>query len=295
MKEIHKDVAREERRASGRGGSMTRPSQSIGRRASSSGAVVDQDGFTFVPRAGSSSSLQLASSSLTQAAKGAKPNSGALRRTISAPVPKHIVSVPEAPMEPVAAAKKDFPGADVCGDKMKTILKDYFVGGDTDDAVLSIDEVVGVGHDGSVERGARMVQEGALLVMEMKESEVKKFLTVLVRCLKENKIEKESVAMGLNADPLEFLGDIEIDAPLARSHLAAIVAEVVKEKAIALDFLLESPEYFRTDGRAADFGAKVLKAMGGEIMDADVDVIEKLMTEDDKTTHGTARNLLASL
>jgi len=51
------------------------------------------------------------------------------------------------------------------------------------------------------------------------------------------------------------------------------VAELIQSNAVSLDFLLEAPEYFRTDGRAASICAKVLKAMDGEVLDADGKVL----------------------
>jgi hypothetical protein len=209
---------------------------------------------------------------------------------------RRAVSLPATTLAEEAAPppKKEFPAVEDCGDKTQRILTEYFVGGDTDDAVISIDELVGFGHDGSIERGAKVIEGGTLLVMEMKETEVKKFLTVLLRCFKENKIQRKSVAMGLH-DPLEFLCDIEIDAPLARSHLATIVAALVEENTVSLDFLLKAPDYFRSDGRAAHFCAKVLKEMKSEITDADLRIVDNLMTEDDKAVHTTGRDLLASV
>lgn len=218
------------------------------------------------------------------AAAGKKP--GEMRRSVSVPV-----GVSDKQESPPA---KEFPSAEECSDKTQKILKEYFVGGDTDDAVLSIDEMVGFGHDGSIDRGAKVVEGGTLLVLEMKEEDVAKFLTVLLRCMKENKIQRKSVITGMN-DPLEFLGDIEIDAPLARKHLVRIVAELIKEKAVDIDFLLESPQYFRDEGKAASFAAMVLKATGEEITDADVSIVEQLMTENDKKDHATARDLLDSI
>jgi hypothetical protein len=293
MDQIRKEVAKEERQK-GKGGMPSKPVQSLGGRRVSTGdvrvtdrkPVVDQDGFTQVARASSSSSLT--GSSLAMAAVGKKP-AGTLRRAVSLPATKQAAEKKEE-----AAPTKTFPSADECSDKSQKILKEYFIGGDTDEAVLSIDEIVGFGHDGSIERGAKVIEGGALLVMEMKAEEVDKFVTVLLRCLKENKIQRKSVAMGMS-DPLEFLGDIEIDAPLARTHLVNIVAALLKEKAVHLDFLLQSPEYFRDEGKAASFAAKVLKAVDEEILDADVEIIEKLMTDDDKAVNATARDLLASI
>lgn len=288
MDQIRKEHAKEERNRSK--GLPAKPAQGIGRRGSTGDVrildrkpVVDSDGFTQVTRTSSASNV-MASSSLAMAAAGKKP--GEMRRSVSVPV-----GVSDKQESPPA---KEFPSAEECSDKTQKILKEYFVGGDTDDAVLSIDEMVGFGHDGSIDRGAKVVEGGTLLVLEMKEEDVAKFLTVLLRCMKENKIQRKSVITGMN-DPLEFLGDIEIDAPLARKHLVRIVAELIKEKAVDIDFLLESPQYFRDEGKAASFAAMVLKATGEEITDADVSIVEQLMTENDKKDHATARDLLDSI
>jgi len=265
----------------------SKPTQGLGRRSSTGDVrildrnkppVVDDDGFTQVTSGGSTSSLAMAASGKT------KPTG--MRRAVSLSSAQ-LVEKKEVPA-------KTFPSADECGEKMKKILKEYFVGGDADDALLSIDEMVGFGHDGSIERGAKAIEGGTLLVLEMKAEEVDKLLTILLRCLKENKIQPKSVAMGMN-DPLEFLGDIEIDAPMARTHLVKIVAALMKEKAVYIDFLLESPEYFREEGKAASFAAKVLKATGEEITDADVEIVANLMTENDKSAHASARALLDSV
>mmetsp|Transcript_41038 Transcript_41038/g.123897 ORF Transcript_41038/g.123897 Transcript_41038/m.123897 type:complete len:131 (-) Transcript_41038:166-558(-) len=130
----------------------------------------------------------------------------------------------------------------------------------------------------------------------MKAENATKFLEVALRCHKEKKLEDASVVAGLN-DPLEFLSDIEIDAPLAGAHLATIVSEFIKAGALKLDFLLAAPEYFRTDGKPAKFAGKVLKKLGGDATDSEsnLEVVEKLMTSDDKEAHSSAKDLVASL
>lgn len=185
---------------------------------------------------------------------------------------------------------------DVCGTKAKCILKEYFVGGDTDDAVLSLHELVGVGDEGSLERGAKVIESAILYVLEMKHDEVDKFLSVYLRCAKENKLEAASFIRGLN-DPLEFLSDIAVDAPLATDILIRIVAELVKEGILQFDFLLNSPEYFRTDQNAAKFGVKVMKYIGGNTVSSSefVTVIAKLMTEEEKSSHLSVEEFINSL
>lgn len=225
----------------------------------------------------------------SQTEKADKGATKAKEQSVEAPAPAAASSIAPAP------AVKTYLSPDECGKKVVNILKEYFVGGDTDDAVLSIHELVDAGADGSVSRGAKVVEGGCLVVIEMKEEDVKKFLAVILRCAKESKLENDSFVAGLN-DPLEFLSDIVIDAPLAGSHLATIVAEFLKAGIVSFDFLLKAPEYFRTDGNAAQFGGKVLKKMGEGATEAEanVAVIEKLMTDDDKSSYQSASELLAA-
>ncbi|KAL7435266.1 hypothetical protein ACHAXH_008272 [Discostella pseudostelligera] len=183
---------------------------------------------------------------------------------------------------------------DECGKKATSILKEFFAGGDTHDAVISLHELVGVGTEGSFERGTKVVESAVLMVLEMKQEDVNKFLSVYMQCAKENKIEPKSFVFGLMT-PLEFLSDIAIDAPLAIQHLSSIVAELVKAGFVPFDFLLNSPEYFRSDQNAADFGAKVMKRIGSDATSFDgyIEVIEKLMTDEDKEKYSSAKDLIA--
>jgi len=182
-----------------------------------------------------------------------------------------------------------------CESKMKSILKEYFVGRDTADAVLSVHEMIQVGTKGSIERGAKAFEAGALMVMEMKDTNVKQLITVLESCVKDSKIEKDAILQGLN-DPIELLRDIQIDAPLAASHLSLIIAELINWDAISLDFLLGAPEFFRTDGKPAAFAIEILKKKSGDgPSDDELVVVESLMTEEDKKTHASAKAMFDAL
>jgi hypothetical protein len=130
--------------------------------------------------------------------------------------------------------------------------------------------------------------------MEMKETDVKKFLTLMESCIAESKIENRSIVTGLN-DPLELLRDIEIDAPLARSHLALIISELMKWGAIELSMLKDAPEYFRTDGKPAAFAVKILKTRGTDPTNAELDIVGSLMSEEDKGNHASAKSMYDSL
>eukprot|EP00529_Nitzschia_sp_RCC80_P014243 CAMPEP_0113478958 /NCGR_PEP_ID=MMETSP0014_2-20120614/21043_1 /TAXON_ID=2857 /ORGANISM="Nitzschia sp." /LENGTH=729 /DNA_ID=CAMNT_0000372203 /DNA_START=34 /DNA_END=2220 /DNA_ORIENTATION=- /assembly_acc=CAM_ASM_000159 len=236
--EIHKEVAKEEAAAAANSKMNRRASSSQNLRRSSSMAsapVVDEDGFVSIPsrgsmnRSGSRPNMVAPPPSIP-----GKPNQKAMRRSQSQPVGMYVdgtgspvkqksistaSNLPTVPSSMPTMHEVKYKSPEECADKAKSILKEYFVGGDTADAVLSFDELVCAGKEGSIERGAKVLESGALLVMEMKETDVKKFLTVLESCIESSKIEKESLIKGLN-DPLEFLGDIEIDAPLAGNHLA---------------------------------------------------------------------------
>ena len=117
-----------------------------------------------------------------------------------------------------------------------------------------------------------------------------------IQCAHENKIDVASFVHGLN-DPLEFLSDIAVDAPLATMHLVRIVAELIKANILEFDFLLDSPEYFRTDQNAARFGAQVVKAMGGDaaLNAGYLEVVGKLMTEEDKSSYQSVQGIMDSL
>lgn len=180
-----------------------------------------------------------------------------------------------------------------CGEKTKSILKEYFIGGDKADAVLSISELVVIDSEGHLERGAAVMEAGILLVMEMKEDEVRKFLELANKCFEENKADKACLPAALN-DPLEFLRDIQVDAPKAPQLLATIMADWLKSETLpSLRFLESAPEYFRTDGKPAEFCAQVLiKHNAGNFSDDDVRLVENLMTEQDKKEQLSGRQWL---
>lgn len=315
LADLHKEVAKEEQAAAkSNRRSSSAATQPTMRRATSLAAAApprtDNDGFTKINRAsmkkvGSNTNFTPSSPLL------GKPETQELRRATSQPVGMDYMSS-DSPaftndVTSKASTASSLPSIvspphlesllspDKCSDKMQNILKEYFVGGDTADAVLSIHEMVCVGSDGSIERGAKAVEGGVMLVMEMKEVDVSKFLTVVESCVKECIIESQSILEGLN-DPLEFLSDIEIDAPMAGAHLALIVSSLLKWEAIGLEFLLAAPEEFRTgtSSEPAAFGIKVLKKRGGDPTDAELEIIAKLMTEEDKAAHESAKAFFAA-
>ncbi|KAL7534132.1 hypothetical protein ACHAXR_005645, partial [Thalassiosira sp. AJA248-18] len=329
--QIHKEVAKEERAAARRSNSsasLRGTGKNNIRRGASSGDVrvldktqtkpqVDKDGFVSVASSSKgfnrSSSMSMMRSqsegvqkystrgSVVMKTEGRRPSQGKFAVLKESPPRRSSKKGSSGKSDEKAAApaeekkpKINYLTPDECGDKAKNILKEFFVGGDTDDALLSIHELVGAGNEGAVDRGTKVVEAAVLMVLEMKAEDVDKFLGIYLRCAKEKKIEGESFVLGLT-DPLEFLGDVAIDAPLAIPHMASIVAELVKAGIVPFTFLLDAPEYFRTDQNAADFGGKVLKKIGGDATTSQdyIDVIEKLMTCEDKAKHSSAGDLIA--
>mmetsp|Transcript_7913 Transcript_7913/g.12511 ORF Transcript_7913/g.12511 Transcript_7913/m.12511 type:complete len:611 (+) Transcript_7913:281-2113(+) len=298
--QIHKEAAREEQQA--RMNPRRASTTTAGLRRSTSlaaASTIDDDGFTQISRGSMkkvNSNLDVMGENGGSGAGGnapppPKPKPAALRRSQSQPA-VFTVAAPSPVNKNNPPAVKETPTPDECGKKIKTIMKEYFISGDTADSVLSVHELVQAGQgqaseDGSKERGAKVVEGGVLLVMEMKEADVQKFLTVMGQCVQEQKLEKESIIMGLN-DPLEFLSDIEIDAPLAGSHLALIVSECIKFGAFDMSFFKGAPEFFLSDGKPAEFAIKVLKKRGGDPSEEEMKIVEELMTEADKKAHESA-------
>jgi len=186
------------------------------------------------------------------------------------------------PPEPPADLKIDKATRKEYKKKTRNVLKEYFVGGDVDEVVLSLVEIIGVGTDAH-ERATIVVEGGTLFVMEMKRADVEKFLFVLQKCLEENKISTSSCVSGLG-DPFDLLSDIVIDAPLAKSHLCHIFATLVKKEHVSFNFLLDAPEGFMMSGIASKFASDVLQELGEEARknQAYTDVVGKLEKEDEK-------------
>lgn len=349
--EIHKELAMEEkakavatRRASTSSVSLRRSSSvaSVPTNLASSTSMsnivqADEDGFVQIKR-GSMKKVTSKGQAMNQMdsnsnnVPGVPKKAPILRRSVSQPaamggvepspftakrIKENFGKAPGLPM-PMTAEAPASPkvlSPNECSEKAKNIFKEYFIGGDTDDAVLSIQELVSVDHpDGEATvRAAKIIEGVTLMVMEMKEAEVKKVLTVLRRCCcdtsegddadgsqeKKDKIviTREGIAMGLN-DPLEFLSDIEIDAPLAGDHLATMLAAYVDWGLLTLDMLTlpQVPEYFKTDGKPAAFAIKIVKRRKGgeEATPEELQVIETLMTSGDKEKFSSAKDMITA-
>lgn len=298
--DLHKEIAQEERaaasaskqnkrRSGAQSSSNLRRSQSV-----SSVPATDNDGFVPINR----SSIRKVSSKVEIMApeKGggapppSMPSKSEMRRSQSQPADMKKF----APGSPAKSKNTPVLSPDECGEKAKNMFKEYFVGGDTGDAILTLSEVVQVGTAGDVDRGAKFVESSVFLVMEMKKEDAAKCAMILCRAFTEGKIPAESFPKGLS-DPLEFLNDVEIDAPLAGNHLSLIVAEAIKVKALELESLLKNaPQDFKEFGKPAVFCAKVLKALGKN-SDADMEMVNGLMTDFEKTKYETAKKLYETI
>jgi len=214
---------------------------------------------------------------------------------------KPPASPPREKADAAPVKSKTFPSVADCSKSSQNILSQFFVGGDTDDAVLSLQELIGDvdRDDGSLERGAAVFEGCLNKILEDKKENVDKFVKLLVtRLLVADKaVFTTEMLTTATYGILEFLVDVEIDAPLAGTYLAQIVASAVTTDTLKLEFLLTAPDDFRTYGKAAQFAVKVLQALpeGQNNTEDHFEVVEKLMTEADKKEFPTAKNLLDSM
>ena len=371
--QIHKEVAMEEQgrpqqpnRPGGAGGmalsknKMTR-SQSAGISLSSSrsfgsdnnssaaaGAAtsVDSDGFqriqnTKMPKKGSG--LRRAQSDVvnpkTNASNSNKSQpTSSLERALAASTSADSkdTSQPSGDLPGMEQSAKEYPSPEECRKKMQNILKEYFVGGDTADAVLSLSELVGAtaldfpnDDSDSVKRGVAVVEGGISLVLEGKESDVAKFLTIIRECVivgqdqqaQTTILPRQCFNLAL-IETLEFLWDIEIDAPRAPAHLAEIIADWMclplptkedgsSSSVLILDvahlLLKQAPDIFRDSGHPAEFAKQVLQLYHGKKVatcsDGDVDkvitedlvdMVSQLMSEEERSQNANVREWITS-
>lgn len=189
LSQIHKEAAREESkmkrsssnntlRRSGSSNSLRRSGSSNSlrgmnrnnsklSRSVSAGPTVDEDGFITPAPAKNSIRRSYSDSKFSKADNASlepsKPSKFAALQDIDEG-PKKVIVPDKIPTE------KDIEKS------IQNILKEYFVGGDSDDAVLSVKELIGDG-DGVVERTSAVLSGGCLLVMEAKQAEVDKFVS----------------------------------------------------------------------------------------------------------------------
>jgi MIF4G domain len=188
-----------------------------------------------------------------------------------------------------------------CSEKAKNFLKEYFVSGDRGEAVSLLDELVRCNTLGHLERGALVVKAGVFLVLEMKEQQVRQFLDVISKCLDEQKLDKACLPMALE-EPLEFIWDIEIDAPLAVYLLSTIIADWLKKKLddgetalSSLDILLKAPRSFQTEGKPASLAAQILRIKGRDVSEDELQVVQELMTDKEKIQYPFVDSFIESI
>jgi translation initiation factor 4G len=305
LSQIHKEAAREDAkvRRSGSSGNIRKSGSSSSKSGSSSnvrklsrttstgGSVqVDADGFTTVPK--KSTIPRSKSEGVHDVKSKSEPTLAPTVSKFAALV--DIEEKQESSAPAIVSVPDKVPTEKDVEKSMQNILKEFFVACDPDDAVLSVKELIGE-NDGVVERTSAVLSGGCLLIMESKQDEVDKFISLVKRCFDEGVITKDRVLAGLQR-PLDVVSDIAIDAPLATSHMAQVVAMCIKEVPLSFTFLLDTPEWFLTEGNAAMFGAKVLKLLGGDHLRSEdnISVVEKLMTDRDKEEFSSVIQLIAS-
>lgn len=298
IEQIHKDAAADLRRSSS---SLSRSASASSIRVQPSKPVADADGFIEVlassggfSRAKSSGNFKKIDSqnNITIAKMNTSPFPS--QKDLPRNEPKTVESN-NSYKAPMQRDSYEFLEPKQCGLKAVTCIKEYFVTGDADEVILTLQELIGYGNEGAKERAAKVVESCIFMALEMKVDDVEKFLQIIVRCYNDKKLEKAAIAAGLD-HPFESLIDIAIDAPLAKTHMVAIFASFVKCGAIPFNYLLETPQSFRAECGAATFGVQVLKSIGGDALNAKSyqEVIEGLMSDEDKKQYSSASNMIAS-
>jgi hypothetical protein len=231
IEEIHQEVANEEAEAARRVSRL--------RRASSSDLKgLTSDGFRKVSfltsRSTSSGALMTPQRTMPAFSNSTIPPPGSVRRVQS----MNVVAVSKSSSTPLISSKLDTMTNPSSGTttskknlsirdlevKAPKLLKEYLISGDSEDALVSIKELV----DSTTEGGdmdtktAKLVEAFVLWVLEQKQDDVDKMICLIQIAYQRGILTMTSLLQGLR-DPLEFLSDIEIDAPLARIFLQTIV------------------------------------------------------------------------
>ena len=179
LSQIHKEAAREESK-------MRRSNSSNSlRRSSSSGSLhksgkkynrqkqepiqVDADGFTVVPK----KKVNTFRSKFDASDSNESKKTDAPETSVGT-----FTALGEIDEKPELSIPDKVPTEKEIEKSMENILKEFFVGGDEDDAILSIKELIGEG-DGAVERTTAVLSGGCLSIMEMKQAEVDKFVSFI--------------------------------------------------------------------------------------------------------------------
>ena len=301
--QIHAQIAEEAKR----GPVVKTASASMLARSQSSGTMPKQNSFHFSTQSVTRDDDIVKSKRMSgniRRSKSEAPSESSLQKAIETLPEAKSVELP-LPVLPGSRKQQTEPKVNAqeiqftqYSEQAKNLLKEFFVSGDRGEAILLIDELVRCNTSGHLDRGEVVVKAGIFLVLEMREQQVQQFLDVISKCLDEQKIDKNCLVMALN-EPLEFIWDISIDAPLAVSLLINIIVEWLKKKVDdgetalnSFNFLLEAPLSFRSEGRPAYFAAQVLKKKGGKVSDEEFRVIEQLMSEEEKNKFVSVQEFL---
>lgn len=163
------------------------------------------------------------------------------------------------------------PDHDQAAKKFVSALRDYFVHGDSKEFILGVNEA---GLDDGCSRVSAL-SSGVLHVLEKKEIEVKLFLDAVDHCVRDGCVATEDLGDSL-VKPLDFLLDLEIDAPLAPKFLAMIVSHWLPYVSLSSVFQKTS-ESFRDEGRPTEFFSRVRKISGENVTVEDREFLDGLL------------------
>lgn len=317
IKEIHKEVAQEEAaaqrrssmQASSRKGSNMVRSQSTGTAVSL--APADEDGFIQAGKPKRTSFRRSASDGV------AKPLQQTARSSLQAAVEDNVnkrqISSGSKPFQsdraeavrivsPTTAPSQEGPNVTKivehldpkeCAHRGKSLFKEFRIGGDISDALLTFEEIVCLDTEGHEERSSAMLEAIILMVLEMKQEDVDKMIYLVEQCMQKQVIDSEALVASLQI-PMESLRDIEIDAPLAAKLMAGILAHWIQLGFITLNVLQSFPDYFLSDGRPAEFACMVLAKRGGSPSEEEASLVNSLMTDQEKRAWPSVENWICS-
>mmetsp|Transcript_19316 Transcript_19316/g.28344 ORF Transcript_19316/g.28344 Transcript_19316/m.28344 type:complete len:984 (+) Transcript_19316:164-3115(+) len=278
----------------GRINSSESPSQM---RKTMSGANNNQGGSKMKKSSSTGGGFAVLRESPRESSKGSGGGKGSRRNSNTKITARESAPTPPIEQPEPAAPSKSIISPDECKTKVKNLIKQYLYTHDTADAVLSYQELVMATDDppGALDRGAACVEQSVFTIMESNKAQLDLFLPLWKQVCTgggdhKGCISPEMTVKGLMY-PLDLLSDVVIDAPLARGHTITIVGEMMNWGMMGeqgITFLLDAPDYFKSDGNAAKFAIEVLNKTNNDWIGVkeNVDVVEKLMTEEEKSGCG---------
>jgi translation initiation factor 4G len=169
---------------------------------------------------------------------------------------------------------------DVMERRIKSMRTDFTSdGGNVAELLLTMDEIAG-----TPDAGIKLVSLNADRLMECKEDERKAIYSLLSILVEKKKLSKEDVREGCN-DIIEFIDSLVMDSPRAYEYLGELLGEMLRVKAIDMEWLCKQCEKVKglePDSVAPEkiirLSLKTLREKGGNLAVKAAISDEKLVT-----------------